>query len=237
MRTQSVDLTILVGISIANSHSLRENVDTTFVESLNPPTQTMGDAHNSTALYHPSLTTPGGNMDFESMPVTTYSASTSQNQSEEPPSEIPGSSRPPDTEFQHTMEQGNKTPSASGAQGTASSPQLIAQQQQMLARLRKQGTPLAPAHQVMMDGMDLPPAVLAQVGNQLRAPPEIRKWKDLRAWLHSNPAAPQVQTQLERVQRQQFAQYMQRQMERRNQAAQAQARAQQAQAQQAWQVG
>ncbi|KAF5501690.1 hypothetical protein CGCS363_v006477 [Colletotrichum siamense] len=116
------------------------------------------------------------------------------------------------------------------AQG-APNPQLIAQQQQMLARLRNQGTPLAPAHQVMMDGLDLPPPVLAQIGTQLRAPPEVRKWKDLRAWLTQNPIAPQVQTQLERVQRQQFAQFMQRQMERRNQAAQAQAQAQQQQQQ------
>ncbi|KZL82779.1 c2h2 type zinc finger domain protein [Colletotrichum incanum] len=105
--------------------------------------------------------------------------------------------------------------------------QVIAQQQQMLARLRNQGTPVAPAHQVMMDSMDLPPPVLQQVGNQLRAPPEVRKWKDLRQWLAQNPVQPQLQQHLERIQRSQFATYMQRQMEKRNREQQAAAAGQQ----------
>ncbi|KAK1489848.1 hypothetical protein CCUS01_14574 [Colletotrichum cuscutae] len=59
-----------------------------------------------------------------------------------------------------------------GAPAPNNQQQLIAQQQQMLNRLRNQQTPVAPAHQVMMDSMELPPPVLQQVGNQLRAPPE-----------------------------------------------------------------
>ncbi|KAI3527831.1 hypothetical protein CSPX01_16667 [Colletotrichum filicis] len=119
-----------------------------------------------------------------------------------------------------------------GAPAPNNQQQLIAQQQQMLNRLRNQQTPVAPAHQVMMDSMELPPPVLQQVGNQLRAPPEVRKWKDLRQWLAQNPVQPQLQQHLERIQRSQFATYMQRQMEKRNQQQAAAAAAQQQQTQQ-----
>ncbi|KAK1639492.1 hypothetical protein BDP81DRAFT_421090 [Colletotrichum phormii] len=87
----------------------------------------------------------------------------------------------------------------------------------MLARIRNRNTPVAPAHQVMMDSMELSPPALHQVGNQLRAPPEIRKWKDLRQWLAQNPVGPQLQQYLAVMQRSQFARYMQRKMEKRNQ--------------------
>ncbi|OLN81531.1 hypothetical protein CCHL11_10403 [Colletotrichum chlorophyti] len=115
-----------------------------------------------------------------------------------------------------------------GAANPSQQHQIMAQQQ-LLARLRNQGTPVAPAHQVMMDSMDLPVPVLQQVGNQLRAPPEVRKWKDLWQWLSSNPVQPNLRQHLEKIQRQQFATYMQRQIERRNSQAQAQQQPQQPQ--------
>ncbi|KAF6822276.1 hypothetical protein CMUS01_11149 [Colletotrichum musicola] len=115
--------------------------------------------------------------------------------------------------------------------------QIMSNQQQMLARLRNPTAPVQPGHQAMMDSMDMPPPVLAQIGSTLRAPPEIRKWKDLRQWLSQNPVNPQIQAQLEKVQRQQFIQYMQKSMEKRNQIqAQQQAAAQLHQAQQTQQA-
>ncbi|EXF79271.1 NACHT domain-containing protein [Colletotrichum fioriniae PJ7] len=126
--------------------------------------------------------------------------------------------RPPEPENLYGLDLPNGMMPQQGQPGA-----LHNQQQQMLARLRNLGTPVAPAHQVMMDSMELSPPLLHEIANQLRTPPEVRKWKDLRQWLAQNPVPPQLLQHIERIQRSQFATYMQRQIEKRNQQQAAQA--------------
>lgn len=94
-------------------------------------------------------------------------------------------------------------------------PQMLAAQQQMLARVR-QG-PIPAQHQQAMDNLDIPHPLLNTLVNQRRVGPEVRKWRDLKQWLAQNPVSNQDLAMLEKAQRNQFASMMQRQLERRNQ--------------------
>lgn len=68
--------------------------------------------------------------------------------------------------------------------------------------------------QAMMDSMDLPPN-LVQQDTFKNMPQEVRKWKDLRAWLSQNPnAIPQgVRASLGNLQHRQFQAIMQKRMQ------------------------
>ncbi|KAK1964624.1 hypothetical protein LY78DRAFT_671007 [Colletotrichum sublineola] len=64
-------------------------------------------------------------------------------------------------------------PTFDSSRASSNQQQVIAQQQEILARLRNQSIPVAPAQQVLMDSTELPPAVLRQIGDQLQVPPEV----------------------------------------------------------------
>ncbi|KAK2063388.1 hypothetical protein LY76DRAFT_642561 [Colletotrichum caudatum] len=94
--------------------------------------------------------------DSESVSATSLSGSSqnlsppeSENQSEELRNSAESS-------MQHQASQGL-------SKNAALARQQQQQQQQMMDQLRNQGTPVAPAHQIMMDSMDIPPPVLEQL--------------------------------------------------------------------------
>ncbi|KAK6706997.1 hypothetical protein SNK04_008005 [Fusarium graminearum] len=60
----------------------------------------------------------------------------------------------------------------------------------------------------MMDSMDLPPQVLAQLQNQI--PPEIKKWGPLKVWLQQNNIPAHMRNQLAAIQQKQFQLILQR---------------------------
>ncbi|ROT36018.1 hypothetical protein SODALDRAFT_337207 [Sodiomyces alkalinus F11] len=107
--------------------------------------------------------------------------------------------------------QGPQGPQAPGGP----TPQMIAAQQQILARVR-QG-PISPQQQQTMDNLDIPNQILSSLVNQRHVPPEIRKWRDLKQWLTQNPVSNQDLVTLNKAQRTQFVALMQKQIERRNQ--------------------
>jgi hypothetical protein len=72
-----------------------------------------------------------------------------------------------------------------------------------------QQSPLAAnmAHtQAIMDNMDIPEAMLSQLSQFVQLGPEVKKWRDLRAWVGQNPnALPlQIKNELEPWQRREF---------------------------------
>ncbi|KAJ6446668.1 PHD finger domain-containingprotein [Purpureocillium lavendulum] len=80
----------------------------------------------------------------------------------------------------------------------------LQQQQMQMPRMPIQNAQA----QMMMDQMDLPPQVHAQIA---QLPLEIKKWRDLKIWLSQNNTLPQnVKSQLSNLQQRQFQVLMQR---------------------------
>ncbi|KAK6850293.1 hypothetical protein PG995_014126 [Apiospora arundinis] len=101
--------------------------------------------------------------------------------------------------------QGNNPnmPQPNGAAGPNSQNPMMVQQQ--LNRMRtgqnQPQMPNNPQAMAMMNNMDVPPRVLAQLPN---VPPEIKKWGQLKQWVPSQPLPPNVPDQLLSFQLQQF---------------------------------
>lgn len=85
--------------------------------------------------------------------------------------------------------------------------------QQQIARARMTGAPDAGQAAIIMDSMDVPPQILTQFNQQFGGslPAEIKKWKDFKTWLASNPGVPDnIKHGLLRTQQNQFRQMMQK---------------------------
>ncbi|KAL0937481.1 C2H2 type zinc finger domain protein [Colletotrichum truncatum] len=93
---------------------------------------------------------------------------------------------------------------------------VLEEQQTVLSLLKDFKEPMPSVHQLRMNSMDLPPPLLEQVGYYYSVPPEARKWKDVWKWAEQTNVSPSIRYRLDRVQRTQFVEYMQRQIERRN---------------------
>ncbi|KAI3532368.1 NACHT domain-containing protein [Colletotrichum abscissum] len=95
--------------------------------------------------------------------------------------------------------------------------QDAAQQQQILPGVGSRAAPAKPAHQRLMDDMELKETLINTFRAQFDAPPEVRKWKDVWQWLEIHPIQPQMQQQLERIQASEFSTRMQQEQEQNRQ--------------------
>ncbi|KAK1506209.1 hypothetical protein CTAM01_03544 [Colletotrichum tamarilloi] len=95
--------------------------------------------------------------------------------------------------------------------------QDAAQQQQILPGVGSRAAPAKPAHQGLMDDMELKETLILTFRAQFNAPPEVRKWKDIWQWLEIHPIQPQIQQQLERIQAEEFSTRMQQEQEQHRQ--------------------
>lgn len=66
--------------------------------------------------------------------------------------------------------------------------------------------------QAIMDNMDIPEEILQQLSQSIQLGPEVRKWRDLRAWVRQNPNSipSQLKNELGPWQRRQFQEILKR---------------------------
>jgi hypothetical protein len=106
----------------------------------------------------------------------------------------------------------NRTPNQMGGQPTGNmagqGPQGVQQSPQAANMAQTQA---------IMDNMDIPETILQHLSQFIQLGPEVKKWRDLRAWVSQNPSGlpPQIKNELGPWQRRQFQAILQR---RANQA-------------------
>lgn len=81
--------------------------------------------------------------------------------------------------------------------------------QQQAMQMGRMGPPQGPQLALLMDSMDLPPNIINQITG---LPVEVKKWRDLKAWItqNNNNVQPHVRNQLLALQQKQFQVLMQR---------------------------
>lgn len=102
---------------------------------------------------------------------------------------------------QNMNQMANRTPSQMGGQQAVNMPGQGAQGVQQ----PQQQANMAQA-QAMMDNMDIPDPMLQQLSQFVQLGPDVKKWRDLRAWVgqNSNALPPQIKNELGSWQRRQF---------------------------------